>query len=283
MSVVAVAKKDFRDAAQSRALWALLVVFVLLSSLLSYAYAEFPSQVVGTGTDTATVGGLIFFTSGIVTLFVSLTAIVICYKAIAGEREIGSIKLLLALPHTRRDVFVGKVLGRAAVLTVALAVGLLIGFGLGFVLIGDIEILPVLVFLLMTLLFTLAFVGIVVSISATTGSTSRATTLAIGFFLVFELLWDAVTLGVFYVANGFSFSGEAPDWFFLVTQVPPSSAYSASLIALLPDIADSVGTGVGADDFDAFYATPEIGFGFLAFWLVVPLVLGYRRFDDADL
>jgi ABC-2 type transport system permease protein len=283
MSALAVAKKDFRDAAQSRALWALLAVFVLLSSLLSYAYAEFPAEVVGSGTDGASVGGLIFFTSGIVTLFVSLTAIVVCYKSIAGEREIGSIKLLLALPHSRRDVFLGKLLGRGAVLSAALAVGLLIGFGLGFGLIGDFDLVPVLVFLVLTLVFAVTFVGIVVSISATTGSTSRATTLSIGFFLLFELLWDAVATGIFYVANGFSFAGDAPDWYFLVTQIPPSSAYTASLITLLPETADAVGIGVGADQFDAFYATTSIGFVFLVFWLVVPLAVGYRRFNDADL
>jgi ABC-2 type transport system permease protein len=281
MSWQTVAKKDFRDAIQSRALWSLVAIFVVLSSLLSYAYAEFPTTVASS--DEATVGGLIFFTSSIVGLFVSIAAIVVCYKSIAGEREIGSIKILLALPHTRADVFFGKLVGRAAVLTVALAGGLVIGFGFGFVLIGAVEVVPVLLFLLVTLLFTVAFVGIVVSLSATTGSTSRATTLALGFFLLFELMWDVIPLAVVYVVNGFSLPETTPDWVFLVTQIPPSSAYLSSLIAVLPDIADTVGAGGGAEEIDAFYATPEIGFAVLLFWLVVPLAIGYSRFQNADL
>jgi len=281
MSLTAVAKKDFRDAIQSRALWALLAVFVLLSSLLSYSYTEFPASV--TGGERATIGGLIFFTSGIVALFVSLSAIVVCYKSIAGEREIGSIKLLLALPHTRRDVFFGKVLGRAGVLAAALAVGLVVGLGIGVVLLGSVDVVALAVFLVMTLVFTVVFAGIVVSISGSTGSTSRATTLAIGFFLVFELLWDAVPLGIVYVTSGFSFPDQFPDWVFLVTQVPPSTAYSSSLVTLMPEIAEEVGQGTGAEGVDAFYGTPEIGFLVLAFWLVVPLVVGYYRFDGADL
>lgn len=281
MSWTAVARKDFRDAIQSRALWSLTAVFVVLTTLLAYAYTEFPTTVAES--DEATVGGLVFFMTSIVGLFVSLTAIVICYKSLAGEREIGSIKLLLSLPHTRGDVFLGKLVGRSAVLVAALAVGLLVGYGVGFALLGTVEVVPVVLFVVMTLLFSVAYVGIVVSISASTGSTTRATTLAIGFFLLFELLWDAVPLLAVYVANGFSLPSTTPDWVYLVTQIPPSSSYLLSLVALMPDIADSVGTGTGADEVDVFYATPEVGFVILAFWLVVPLAIGYSRFNRADL
>ncbi|APW97841.1 ABC transporter [Halobiforma lacisalsi AJ5] len=104
-----IAKKDFRDAVQSRALWALVAVFVLASVLSTYAYVEAPELLGSPGG--ATLGGLIFFTIGLVGLFVPLAAIVVCYKSLAGERELGSIKLLLSLPTTRLDVFVGKVVG----------------------------------------------------------------------------------------------------------------------------------------------------------------------------
>ena len=280
MSWTAVAKKDFRDAVQSRALWSLLAVFVVLSVVLSYSYAEFPALV--GGTEQATVGGLVFFTSGIVSLFVSLTAIVVCYKAIAGERELGSIKLLLALPHSRRDVFVGKLAGRAGVLSLALAVGLVVGLGVGSALLGSFEPVPLALFLFATLLFAFVYVTIVVSISATTGSTSRATTGALGFFLLFELLWDVVPLGVVYVANGFSLPAQMPDWTFPLMQLPPSSAYVLALNALLPDLADAA-PGATVAGFDAFYARPELGFVVLAFWLVVGLAVGSYRFANADL
>ncbi|MFB6141673.1 MAG: ABC transporter permease subunit [Halosimplex sp.] len=282
MSTLAVAKKDFRDAVRSRALWALLAVFVALSVLLTYSYVEFP-ELVSPGVEPS-VGGLVFFTSGIVSLFVSLSAIVVCYKSIAGEREIGSIKLVLALPHRRRDVLLGKFLGRLAVLSLALAIGLAVGFGFAFAMLGTLDVVTVLLFLVATLLFTAVYVALIVGISATTGSTSRATTLAIGFFVVFEFLWDVVPLGVVYVVNGFSLPQQLPDWTFLVMQVPPSTAYSAVLTSLLPDIADSLPTqtfaGAGVD---AFYATPAIGYLVLAFWLVAPIAVGYYRFAAADL
>ncbi|MCU4743061.1 ABC transporter permease [Halobacteria archaeon AArc-m2/3/4] len=281
MSWPAVAKKDFRDAVQSRALWALVGVFVVVSTLMSYAYVELPDFFGGpTG---PSVAGLIFFMAGSVSLFITLTAIVVCYKAIAGERELGSIKLLLALPHTRGEVLLGKVIGRAAVLAVAVAIGLGVGFGVGFALLGTIDVVSLVLFLIVTLLFTAVFAAIVVSLSATTGSTARATTLALGFFVVFELLWDFAPLAVVYVTNGFSLPQQMPDWVFLVSQLPPTSAYFSTLVAVLPDLASEAGAETGAGGIDAVYATPEIGIVVLAFWLVVPLAVGYYRFTSADL
>ena len=290
MTWLAVAKKDFRDAVQSRALWALVAVFVLLSVLSTYAYVEVP-EMFGEPAG-ATFAGLLFFTVGLTGLFVPLAAIVVCYKSLAGERELGSIKLLLALPTDRLNVFAGKALGRAAVLAFGLGVGLVVGLGFGAALLGEIDVLAIFVFVVATLLFAAIYAGIMVSLSATTGSTSRATTLTLGFFVLFELFWDVVPMGILYVVGGFSFPTEIPDWVFLVTQVSPSSAYFSTIVALLPDLAERVGaapaqTGAGVEvtpaNADPFYVAPEVGIVVLALWLVVSFAVGYYRFAAADL
>lgn len=288
MTSLVVAKKDFGDAVQSRALWSLVAVFVVVSTASTYAYVEIP-ELFGTPGG-ATFAGLVFFTVGLTGLFVPLAAIVVCYRSIAGERELGSIKLLMSLPTTRRDVFVGKVLGRAAVLAFGVGVGAVVGLGFGAVLLGTVDARALVVFTAVTLLFAAVYAGIVVSISAATASTSRATTLALGFFVLFELVWDVVPVAVVYVIEGFSLPRQFPDWVYLVAQLSPSAAYLSSIVALLPDLADSVGAapGQGAPGeapaaADAVYVTPEVGLVVLAFWLVVPLAVGYRRFDRADL
>jgi ABC-2 type transport system permease protein len=283
VTALAIAKKDFRDAIQSRALWALVVAFVLLSVITTYGYATAP-DLFG-AQETASFGGLVFFTLGFTALFVPLAAIVVGYKSIAGERELGSIKLLLSQPTTRRDVFVGKVLGRAAVLATGLATGLVVGLLVGAVLIGEIDVLALVAFVALTVCFVAVYSVIMVSISATTGSTTRASTAALGFFVLFELVWDVVPLAVVYVVEGFSVPSEFPDWVYVVTQVSPSTAYSTGLFALLPDVADALDAEPDAatDGGDAFYQTPELGLAMLAVWLVVPLVVGYARFDGADI
>ena len=290
MTWLAVAKKDFRDAVQSRALWALVGVFVVVSVLSAYAYVEVP-EMFGSPTG-ATFAGLVFFTTGLISLFVPIAAIVVCHKSVAGERELGSIKLLLSLPTTRANVFAGKVLGRAAVLAAGLGVGLVVGLGFGSVLLGDLEVVSLVVFVLVTLAFAGVYAAIVVGISATTGSTARATTLALGFFVVFELLWDAIPFGIVYVVSGFTLPAPAefPDWVFVITQLSPSAAYFSTTIALLPGLAEAAGAapeaGAGVEvngGADAFYVTPELGILALAFWLVVSLAVGYYRFEGADL
>lgn len=284
MSWAAVAKKDFQDALRSRALWGISVLFVLLSVLTAYAYASFPDQL---GIGETTGKGLAFFLASNITLFVSITAIVIAYKSIAGERESGSIKLLLALPHTRGEVVAGKVLGRSGVLSIPVVLGLLIGGLVGSAIIGSFDLTALGLLLGVSILFALVYISVVVGLSATTGSTTRASVLTIGFFFVFELFWSVATLGIVYVGNGFSLpqtTAQYPDWVFLVNQIPPSSAYVTTLNAVTPgSTAITTGTGPGAESIDAIYATPWIGVVMLAIWLVVPLVIGYWRFRSTDL
>ncbi|AGN00034.1 ABC-type transport system involved in multi-copper enzyme maturation, permease component [Salinarchaeum sp. Harcht-Bsk1] len=282
MSVGIVAKKDFRDAIQSRALWALVGTFIVLSVITTYGYTEAP-ELFGTQEE-ATFGGLVFFTLGFTALFVPIAAIIVGYKSVAGEREIGSIKLLLSQPTTRRDVFLGKVLGRAAVLATGLAIGLVVGLLFGALLIGGLNAWALVAFVALTLLFVAVYSAVMVSISATTGSTTRATTLAIGFFVLFELVWDVVPLMIVYVVEGFQFTTDYPDWAYIVTNVSPSTAYSSGLFALLPGVADSLEASSDAgSETDAFYQTPELGLVMLVLWIVVPLLVGYYQFNRADL
>jgi len=286
MTWLAVAKKDFRDAVQSRALWALVGVFVLLSVLSTYAYIEVPQLFGEPGG--ATFGGLVFFTVGLTSLFVPLAAIVVCYKSLAGERELGSIKLLLSLPTTRLHVYAGKTIGRAGVLAFGLAVGLIVGLGFGAVLLGTVAVVPMLLFLGATLGFAVAYASIMVGLSATTGSTTRATTLALGFFVVFELFWDVVPVALLYVVNGFALPTSMPDWIFPVMQLSPSAAYFSTVVALLPDLAASVsaggqaGVGMSPGEVVPFYTTPEIGIVVLVLWTLVAFLVGYTRFEATD-
>lgn len=289
MSWTVVAWKDFQDAVRSRTLWALAALFGLLSVGIAVAYG-FVDELGGSG-----IKGLILFVSGSVSLFVSITAVVICYRAIAGEREDGSIKLLLALPHTRRDVLLGKVVGRTAVLAVPAIGSLLLGLAVGSALTGSVAVGPTVAFVALTLVYVLTYVAVVVGLSATTGSTTRAAALGVGVFLVFEVLWEIVGFVALFVASGFDLSRLAtpagyPDWYFLVTQVPPSTAYTTVLNELVPGSVSVGGVGGGtggvapsAGQVDAFFGTPWLGAVVLGLWLVVPLAVGYWRFARADL
>lgn len=287
MTVTRIARKDFRDAVQSRALWALVGAFVVLSLIASFAYVEAP-ELFGEP-EGATFGGLILFTVGLLGLFVPIASIVVCYKAVAGEREIGSIKLLMSLPTTRLHVFLGKVIGRSVVLVVGLGVGMIVGLLFGAILLGEIDILASLSLVAVTIVFVVVYASIMVGISASTGSTTRATTLALAFFVIAELVWDVIPMGILYLVSGFQLPTEVPNWTFTLMQVAPSTAYFSSVMAALPDSGvvpnGAAETGVGGPPpgGDSIFLNPEFGYVVLGFWLVVPLAIGYYRFSTADI
>lgn len=105
MSIESVLSKDFTSVQRSGALWATGVCLALV------AYVN-----LGPGAppvrEAQNAYGLLV---GLVGVLVPIVAIVASYMAITGERASGGIKFLLAFPNSRRDVFVGKLVSRLAV------------------------------------------------------------------------------------------------------------------------------------------------------------------------
>jgi ABC-2 type transport system permease protein len=277
MSWAVVARKDFEDARRSRTLWVLTGLFILFAAVMAYAYSTLDIPItVGNEVYQGTTLGLVFFLVGPASLFISITAVVIANKAIAGERESGQMKLALGLPNSRLDFLLGKVIGRGAVLIAAVIIGFAVALGVVVATLGELAVVPFSVFLAMTVLYTLVYVSVIVSISSMCATTGRATAAAVGVFFVLEILWDIIPLGLFWVVNGFSLDGQTPEWIAGVANLSISTAYNTALTAVMPNV-NPITQG------DAFFLQPWFGLVVLALWLVVPLALGAWRFDQADL
>lgn len=273
MSWTEIARKDFRDALRYRVLWALTALFVLLVGGLSYAFVTVDSL----GGQVSGSLGFVVFLAGSSGLFVSITAILIGYKAIAGERESGTLKFVLGLPHTRRDVLLGKVVGRSAVLWVALLAGFAVAAVVQLALGASFEFAEFVTFTLVTMLFGAAFVTIAVSISSVTASSSRAAAAAVGLWILNQV-WSALALAALAIANGMSIPEEPyPDWYHALSGIGPGPAYNNAAAFFLPEeIAGQLQGTLGG--------LPEwYGLVVLALWLLVPLALGLYRFDRIDL
>lgn len=288
MSWVGVARKDFRDASRSKALWGLTVLFVLFMAGFAYLYTLVQTQ---GGADPAVSSiDFVSFLLSPVTLLVPITALVITHKSIAGEVESGSAKFLLSLPHTRQDAVVGKVVGRAGVLAASIAVGLLTALVVILALYDSFDAGVFLTFAVLTVLLGVAYTAIGVGLSATTNDSGRATILAAAFFVVFELVWGFVPNAVYYLlegrfsppfaqaANGAPFL-DAPGWFFFLQRLPPSSAYSSAT----QWFTDSSATLTPAFDTLPFYLTGWASLAILLAWLLVVPAVGYSVFSRADL
>jgi len=275
MSVLAVARKDFADARRSKALLALGILFVVMGVGGTYLYTLLPTMDPESGPITPE--GLYVFLGQISALFIAISAVVLSYKAIAGESESGSAKLLLGLPHTRRDVFLGKVIGRSGVMFIALLVGLLATFGVAIALLEGTSAVGFAGFLVVTMLFGLVYVTLMVSISASTTSTSRAATLGIGLFVVLELMWDVVVFGAAFVANGFAApAGEMPTWVMALNGFAPTMAYESAVTWM-------IGVLAGQSPAVPFFREAWFALVVFAVWAAIPALLGYGRYRGADL
>ncbi|MFC6837458.1 ABC transporter permease [Halomarina ordinaria] len=278
MSWTAVAKKDFQDAARSRWLWGLSVLFVLFAAGAAYLYTVIPTF--SGGGEAQTIGLLVFLLTP-AGLLVPIIGLMISYKAVVGERESGSMKLMLSLPHSRGEMVLGKLVGR----TLSTLIAIVVGFAVALVIVatqyGEFDPASYAVFVLVTMLFALVYISIGIAFSSLFASTSKALAGAVGLYALFEFLWGTVPLVLYYFVNGSSLQGYPTDWTRLITNLAPGAAYSNSVFALLPN--DDITAMMGASASDPFYLQSWFGLVILLFWLVVPLAIGYARFNSSDL
>lgn len=288
MSVQAVVKKDFRDGMRSKLLWALVALyFVVLSG---WAY------VVSSGVDEVPEGTDILSALGtpalvVLLLFVPTTALAVSIKSIVRERELGSLKVLLSLPHTRAEVLAGKFVGRAGLLALAILAGFLPA---GLILLLRVDGLSAgnyLVFVLLTVLFGVAFLAVGLGLSALLRTETRATVAGVSAFFLL-LLWnwlfgfvnDRLELldgaAVIFVRR-FNLLYVFMDLF---TTLAPSSERGATEATTAQLTPPQVVAEAGLLDGDpAFYLQSWFAVVILALWIAVPLLVGYYRFETAAL
>ncbi|WP_440766473.1 ABC transporter permease [Natronorubrum sp. DTA7] len=283
MSAITVAKKDFADAARSRKLMGLTVVFALFTlggAFLASWAGDLFAELEGEGAESTL--DLVFALQTPAGYLVPIIALVIGYAAIAGERESGSLKFLLGLPHTRRDVVIGKILGRSAVVAVSILVGFLVGLIGLFVFVGSVSIVDYLLFTVVTILFGFVYVCIAVGLSSMTRSTTRAAAGAFGLIVFLWFIWSFIALGLLYLVEGSLWMDDYPDWYVSLLSLSPDAAYGSAIAAVFGEGQFTMATAYGVEN-PPLLAEPWFGFVVLAVWALVPLGIGLWQFGRADL
>lgn len=268
-----VARYDFLNVRRSKLVWFVCSIYSLLAALVFYFAAD------GGGGVLDALWSMIGMAAFVV---VPLVALVASYLAVAGERERGSVKMVLGLPTSRSDVVLGKLLSRATLVVGAIVLAYLVGAVITAAMMPAFKAGIFVKTALLTVLFTLSYVSIAVGISAATGSRSRAMGGAIGFFFVFNLLWMfgnfSIVGALNYVLNDLLNLGVSDAVLTFLQMLSPAQAYFFSLGLAFPG------------DFRAFqnlppewFLQPEAGLVVLLAWTVLPLAVGYLRFRSAEL
>jgi len=197
-----IASKEFRDRIRNLWVFAVAVIF----SLFALAIAYFGSAQQGTvgfrGID-VTIASLV----SLVIYLVPLIALILGYDAVVGERERGSLELLISMPITRFEILLGKYLG----LALALAVSTVVGFSAGLLpmatQLGMSDLYHYLGFVLSAILMGMAFLSVSLLISVLASDRMRASGLAIALWFFFVLIFDLVLTGALVISGGAFSSG----------------------------------------------------------------------------
>ena len=271
------ARKEFEDAARSKLLWGLTVV--LLVATVPQFHGMTSTRIIDGPVD-----AVAFFPQTFKN-YVAPLALIAAYRAVVGERESGSLRVLFGHPVTRRDVVAGKVLGRAALVALVLLVGT---FGLGATVLAVYGTLPVGLFAVMAgyvMTYGVVWAAVTVGVSAAASSRLQAIAGLLGLFLFFGpfRLWSAVAVPLASLVFGGGTAGidaldpgTWPWWYPYVQRINPMENFEMAreFVASLAD--PSIGHLGGL-------SVQLFGFAVLLAWAVVPLTLGYWRFERADL
>jgi len=261
-----IAAKEFWDRIRSRWVLAVAVVFTLFALVIAYFGAAQQGQVGFRGIE-VTVASLV----SLVIYLVPLIALILGFDAVVGERERGSLDLLLSMPITRIELLLGKFAGLSA----ALAFATVAGFGLVGVLLSYqlslSELFHYFGFVLSAILMGMAFLSMAMLVSVLAADRTRASGIAIALWFFFVLVYDLMLLGILVVSEG----RFALDFFPMLLLLNPADVFRVLNIFRMEDVQSFYGLATVLPD---TLASPWLLGAVLAAWIVAPLTLAAWRF-----
>lgn len=282
MSLADVARKDLTDVTRSRGSWAGLTVLALVGALVAYGFRGYrlgPNEQVLT---------LLRTLVPAVGLLLPVVVLVVSYLAIAGERQSGGIKFLLGVPNTRRDVFFGKFLSRLGAVVGGVTFLFATGAAVAYATHGALPVAASAGLFAATLGYAAVFVAVAVAVSAAVTGRGRGMGVSVGVYLVFVMFYAVPGIGIRgiagYLHRDVLGATANPTLYDAVTYTSPYTAFRQAANLALPAAYETpVFRGPPDGGTLPWYLGAELSVAIFAAWFAVPLAIGYRRFDRADL
>jgi Cu-processing system permease protein len=262
-----IAARELRDRLRNRWVLAVMLVFTAFALVIAYFGAAQQGAVGFKGIE-VTIASLV----SLVIYLVPLIALILGFDAIVGERERGSLDLLLSMPLTRLELLLGKFAGLSA----ALAVATVAGFGLVGLLLA--ARLPAGAwfhyagFILSSVLLGMAFLSLAVAVSVFAADRTRASGIAIAVWFFFVLVYDLMLLGTLVVTGG---GGALADAFPLLLLLNPADVFRLLNIFALEDVRTLYGL---TTVFPPRLAHPLFLGAVMLAWIALPLGLASWKF-----
>ncbi|SOZ49547.1 Membrane protein NosY [Cupriavidus taiwanensis] len=268
--VAALAGREFRERMRNRWVLAVAAVFTALSLAIGY-FGGAEQGVLGPRSLEFVITSL----ASLVIYLVPMIALLLGFDAVVGERERGSLDLLLSLPLTRGELLLGKYLGLAAALVLATAGGFALMVLLLVRQFGWPGLYHTLGFVASAVLLGLAFLSLALWLSVLSRDRAQASGLAIGLWFFFVLVFDLLLLGMLVAGSGADAQHAATDWIAWLLLLNPADLFRI-VNAFSLDQLRSAG-GVASIVPPALASPWPTGAALLA-WIAVPLGLAARSF-----
>jgi Cu-processing system permease protein len=265
-----IAGKEFWDRIRNRWVLAVALVFTILALAIAYFGSAQQGSVGFRGVE-VTIASLV----SLVIYLVPLIALILGFDAIVGERERGSLDLLLSMPITRLELLLGKFAGLSA----ALSFSTIAGFGFaGVVLASQLSLdglFHYVGFMLSSILLGMSFLSLAVAVSVSAHDRTGASGLAIALWFFFVLVFDLLLLGLL-VATGGELGGALGGQLFpYLLLLNPADIFRILNIFTLDEVRTLYGL---ATVFPAGLSNPWLLGGVMLLWIVAPLSFAAWRF-----
>lgn len=275
-NILTVARKEFRDDLRNRWALAITLLFAILALGLAY-FGAAASGRVGFSSFDATLSSL----TTLAAFVIPLIGLLIAYDTVVGERDSGTLLLLLSYPISRTEFLIGKFIGHSAVLAAATACG----FGFAVLLIQLLTPearnlsawVDIAGFIFSSALLGTCFAAIACLLSVLTRDKARASGLALLTWFILVILFDLVLLAVLVVSGG---NGVERDIYPYLLLLNPIDAFRLANLNML-------GSGAGNGTFVSMTGAHEYGlwllYGVQLAWCLGPFGLALTFFRRQEL
>ena len=263
-----IARQDGAVTVRSQSVKLLLGTLVFAVLLAAYIYPV-------VGREPITTAHFAGFVNGSLTTLVPFVAMLVSYSAVVEQRQSGSIRLSLSLPHSRRDVVLGKLCSRAGLVVGALVGSLLAGGALVVYPFGELVALRFLAYLMLAALFGVVWSAFGIAVSLAVSTKRRALVLGFGLVFLFVVVWDIAADALKQGLNAAGVvNGSLPGPVRFLVGIEPGHVFERVTTGFVIPNASVSGP---------WYLSEWIALGLFVLWIVGPLGLAYHRFNGADL
>ena len=269
--ILAIARTELLVLRRNRWLAVATLMMVLFALALSLAGSA-PTGTLGVDMLTVSIASM----TTLAVYLIPLLALLISFDAIAGERDRGTLGLVLAYPASRAEILLGKATAHIA----ALAFASTIGFGVAGALAaamggaGPESLIALLRLMATSVLLGTAFVMLGYLISALAGSSTSAAGMSAGLWLVFVVLYDLVLLAAIVMDRDGSFTRAIFPW---VMTANPADAFRLWNIAGTETVAIASGMGGAADSLPRWAAPAS-----LLLWATLGFLMARTAFRKVE-